>query len=138
MLPLVVQVDAYLYAGSPQLESGIEEFLHEQLQIGSMRYTYFTIMGAHISQDNTGKKMINAKEKLDQIQQFVTSQSAKGYNRTVTEKEVTEYRSVVGKLLSIERLFGPTIAFHESQAAAKCSDTLLHQSTSPQRSLTRN
>lgn len=125
-LLLVVQVDDYLYAGSPQLASDFEKFLHDQFQIGSMEHTSFTIMGAHLTQDDSGKITINAKEKLSQIQTLETGRPHKDKDRIATPEEITTYRSVVGKLLYIGRLVSPVIAFHASQAAMKCSDLRLH------------
>lgn len=125
-LILVVQVDDYLYAGSPELASNFEEFLHQQFQIGSMEGNSFTIMGARLEQTQTGRITIDASEKLDQIKPLSTRSSSKEKDRPATNNEVTEYRSLVGKLLYIGRLASPTIAFHASHAATKCCDLRLH------------
>lgn len=49
MLMLVVQVNDFLYGGTPNLAWDFEKFLHPQFKIGSTEHTFVMIKGAHLT-----------------------------------------------------------------------------------------
>lgn len=57
---------------------------------------------------------------------LATDQSKNNKDGPATKKELTEYRSVIGKFLYIGQLHSPAIAYYASQAATKYSHLRLH------------
>lgn len=85
----------------------------------------FSITGAHLVQHGTGRITIVAKEIIGLIQ-LLTVASSKENDRPATHEERTKYRSVIGKMLYVDRLSSPLIAYYVLQAATKCADLRLH------------
>lgn len=79
------------------------------------------MMGARLVQDATAKITIEAKNKLDQAQPLVAVTSREK-DRSTTEGKQTSYRSVIRKLLNIDRLTSPIILFLASHAATERTD----------------
>lgn len=127
MLILVVQVDDYLYAGTPALSSEFESFLQKQFHVGTLESRSFDIMGARLQQHPSGHVTLNAKEKLDAVELLSCERIRNGTgDGEATPAELSAYRSVIGKLLYIGRLVSPVISFHASTAAMKCAALRLH------------
>lgn len=127
LLFLVVHVDDYLYAGSRKLAEKFEKFLQEEFKIGSTEISNFTIMGAQLTQDDSETITLDAKEKLLQIKPLLQEHRGKrDIVRNATDKEITAYRSVIGKVLYIGKLERSYIAFHASNASKKRYDLSLY------------
>lgn len=127
MLLLVVQVDDFLYAGTPALSSSFETFLKGQFSIGSLESDEFDIMGAHLKQSPSGTVTIDASNKLMAIEQIPINHNGPGpKDRDATPEELNAYRARIGKLLYVGRLASPVIGYHASEAATKCANLRTH------------
>ena len=123
-LLVVVQVDDYAYTGTPAIVAEFESFLQGEFNVGSLESNEFEIMGARLTQLPTGAVTLDAKEKLSATHPC-TSDNTKG-DRTATATELTDYQSLIGKLLYIGRLASPVASFIASDAATKSGNLQLH------------
>lgn len=126
-LMLVVQVDDYIYTGTPDSIQNFESFLQSQFLVGTLEAHKFDVMGAHLDQNDKGTITLNANHKLSAIEpvDLPLSKHEKG-DRHATPSEVSAYRCLIGKLLYVGRLASPVCAYHASEAAMKCSQLRLH------------
>lgn len=74
----MVQVDDYLYAGTPSLYAGFESFLQTKFCIAALKANEFHIMGARLFQDHTDPINIKAREKLLNIHPILLDHSSNG------------------------------------------------------------
>lgn len=98
-------------------------FLREEFKIGSTEIFNFIVIVAHMTKNDSGTFTNNGTDKMIQIQPYWQGQRGKrDRGRNATEKEITAYRSVIGKIHYKERLASTSIAFHATDVATNCSD----------------
>lgn len=127
MLLRVVQVEKYLYTGTPAPCQRFEEFLAGQLNIGTFKSKCLDIVGANLVQPPPGFVTIDVIQKIDDLQPLYSkSLHRKHGDDDATPIELAAYRSLIGKLLYIGQLVSPVAAYHASAAATKCANLRLH------------
>lgn len=112
---LVVQTDEHLYDVSFDLTMKFENFFRNVLSRIHGKQS-FSILGAHLVQDDSGTITITAQEKLEQIISFSGRRTNCGSDWWATEKELRDYWSVVQRPLYVGRLSSLAIAVHTLQS----------------------
>lgn len=125
---LVTQVDNYIYCGLEQEITEFESFLRAEFDVGELDRKEFTVMGCEIVQDETKTIALTQQlknEELDLSDLKKLSSSRKGFE-IAGPKEITAYRSIIGKMLFIGRMSQPPMLFHASHMATKLKKLLSH------------
>ena len=124
---LVTQVDNYIYCGTNDEIKRFENFLQAEFDIGELKHKSFTLYGCEIHQSTDMSITLSQQAKIESL----TANLAIGTHDRKPDspalpQEVTQYKSVLGKLLFIGRLSQPIALFHASRMASKTSNLLRH------------
>lgn len=87
----------------------------------------FDIIGGNLVQHPSGYFTIDAKRKLDDLQPLYNERMhRKDSDDDALPIELAAYRSLIGKLLYIARLFSPVAVYYALAAATICAHLRLH------------
>ncbi len=122
-----VQVDDYLYAGTPKRMEAFEAFLKSTFDVSKFARRSLSLMGCNIEQSKDYSIVLSQKHMLDDIDHHLLMDCAgpKGDSQA-TNKQATVYRHIIGKMLFIGRMSSPLLLLHASMAASKLADLRTH------------
>lgn len=127
-IALVAQVDNYIYTGTYKSIKEFEKFLHEEYDVLELNHTNFEVFGCEVAQANDGSITLTQSEKYKQILDGVLTVDPNcSGNELVTPNELTSYKSLIGKMLFIGRLFHPAMLRIAPQMAINTFKLLLLQ-----------
>lgn len=120
---LAVQVDNYLYSGTPKELTRFESFLQTHFKIGSLERTTFPVLGCELQQSHDHSIQITQQARASGIDTGILTRSVdrSEKDRLATSAEISAYRSVIGQCLYIGRLTNPVLQYHCSKMASKVS-----------------
>ena len=108
---LAIYVDDFLWAGTKEFKEHIIDRLKQKFLIGSSGSKSFTYLGLRINSFQDGIS-VDQSEYIASLQNIpVSSARASQKSSKLSEKEVSEYRSLVGQLNWIATQTRPDIAF---------------------------
>jgi len=126
---MVAQVDNYIYAGDPSHLEKFESFLHKEFDVGELERQSFKVFGCEINQIEDRSITISQNSKIsevpDTLYRELTSGNRSG-NDIATPKEITGFKSAIGKMLFIGRITQPLFLRIASHMASKVKNLLLH------------
>jgi len=126
---MVAQVDNYIYAGDKSNLEKFEAFLHEEFDVGELERQSFNVFGCEINQAEnysiTITQDLKTSEIPDNLYRDLNSEDRSG-NDLATPKEITAYKSAIGKMLFIGRITQPLFLRIASHMAGKTKNLLLH------------
>lgn len=126
---LVVQVDNYLYGGTPDELNNFEKFFKSHFSIASRERINFSVLGCELKQDSAGNITIKKEARASRVDTSVlnvSSTKSNGNDEVATPQQISTQRSVIGKSLYIERLTNPVLQYHCSQMETRVSALCIH------------
>lgn len=124
---LVVQVDDYLYGGTPERMESFEGFLKDTFTVSKLARSNLSLMGCDITQHSDYSITLSQSKKMADLDpQILLEALGKGGDSIATLSQATAYRHVIGKMLFIGRMSAPVMLLHASMAASKLADLRRH------------
>jgi len=126
---MVAQVDNYIYAGDQDNLKKFETFLHSEFDVGELEHESFKVFGCEINQMENYSITITQNAKMLELPNKLYRESIaqnRSGNDLATPKEITSYKSAIGKLLFIGRITQPIFLRIASHMATKTKKLLLH------------
>ena len=109
-----IHVDDLLYGGTEEFEKEIIKNIEKRLQIGSKEEKEFRYLGIDIKEESNGDISLNQKDYVDRKLQ-TEKILEKNNEKTLTEKDQTKYRSVLGKLNWLAQNTRPDLCYSVSK-----------------------
>ena len=124
---LAVQVDDYIYCGTPSQMTRFEAFLREIFDVGKFIRRNLDVMGCSIRQNGEYEIVLSQSKMLDDLapDDMLQSIDSPG-DRPATSSQATEYRRLIGKMMFVGRMSSPVMQLHASIAATKLNDLMTH------------
>lgn len=111
-------VDDFCYGGTKEFEQKIITELREKLEIGKEQEQIFKYIGLNIEQKKDEAILV---DQIDYTKRIIYPEKKFFLEeRTLSDKEQTNYRSLIGQLNWIAQHTRPDISFHVSKCSKKC------------------
>ncbi len=126
---LVAQVDNYVYAGTPSEITAFESFLQEEFHVGELEHGRFVVYGCEIEQHTDMSATVRQRAKLAEVPTQLprsVADKARSGNEPATPAELTDFKSILGKLLFVGRLTQPVLLRIASHFATKTLSLRAH------------
>ena len=119
---ICVYVDDFLYCGSARFKQSIVSQIYTSFQIGSSEAGTFRYLGVNISSSPNQEQCIDQFSYASSLKPMTVSRARlNNKNSELTEKEKSEYRSIVGQLHWIATQTRPDIAFDACELSGSSS-----------------
>ncbi len=105
-----------------------ESFLRAEFDVGELDRNEFSVMGCEIAQNSTKSVSLTQQLKHEEIDLTELKNLAKTHKNDdiAGPKEITAYRSIIGKMLFIGRMYQPAMLYHASHMATKIPQLFVH------------
>lgn len=124
---LVVQVDDYLYGGTPERMEAFERFLKDTFTVSKLARSNLSLMGCDITQQSYYSITLSQLKKLEDLEPQILFDALGNRDDSIASlNQATAYRHVIGKILFIGRMSAPVMLLHASMAASKLADLRRH------------
>ena len=125
-LVLGMQVDDFLYAGTPAALKELTAFLKQRFIVGSFQRNKFMFCGVSVIQAPNKDIVISQEDDLTSIPQVpLSKERAKQSREKATEQELKHYQSLTGSLLWIGTHTVPHLKYVASMLAQKNANLLV-------------